>query len=451
MTVTLRKAVAALALSFFALCACAVREPPPPDAPAPLQPPPRAWSSGAYAELRAIAASVADQGFASEERTLATLDRLDRAALREREAAAQFDAAADVLFARLATQFAVGAVDPAEADPEWRLPPPSQPDVGALRRAVAAGQSARGTLNALLPTAAEYQTLAAELARVRAEAEGAEDAEGRSRETRIDKLRASLERWRWMPRDMPARRIDVLVPFFELRLRDVAGQGQRRAAIVGARASQTPSFAASVTTITLNPSWTPPTSIVTNELLPRFRRDPDAAAREGFDILDRNGVAIDPALVDWRARPFPYMLRQRPGAHNALGRIRFDLPNPFAVFLHDTPSRGLFARADRALSHGCIRVAEPLALAEAVLADPAWAQASLQAAIDEETTHVLTLTSPLPIFLLYLTAAADESGTVVYADDIYARDAAIVRALDRNPSRSARAAAAPATECSALR
>lgn len=444
--------LAALALAFCALCACAAPPPATMETPAPVQPPPRAWSAAAYAELRATAESAAEQGLAAEVEALAALDRLERAASREPESAARFDAAADALFARLAVQFTIGGADPAEVDLGWRLPPPPRPDVGALRQAVAEGRSVQTTLTALLPTAPDYQALVAELARVRAEAAGATDAEGRPREARIDKLRASLERWRWMPRGMPARRIDVLAPFFELRLRDAAGRSQRRAVIIGARATQTPSFSASIITITLNPNWTPPTSIVTNELLPRFRRDPGAAAREGFEVLDRNGAAIDPALVDWRARPFPYTLRQRPGAHNALGRIRFDMPNRFAVFLHDTPNRGLFARADRALSHGCVRVAEPLLLAEAVLADPAWELASLQAAIDEGTTHVIALTSPLPVYLLYLTAVPDESGKVSYAEDIYSRDGAVVRALDRNPSRAVRAAAAaPETECNALR
>jgi murein L,D-transpeptidase YcbB/YkuD len=421
------------------------------SAPAPsstIERPARAWSAAALSDLRAALDSAPAQGFAPDARTLAELDRLDRASARSAEAAVTLDALADEIFARLATHFATGAVDPARVDPEWRFLRPAAPDIAALHASLATGESPSRALQALLPSAPEYNALVAELARLRSLADNAADENGRARDDRIAAIRANLERWRWLPRDRPARRIDVLVPFFELRLRDGATPEISHAVIVGARRTPSPSFGAAISSITLNPTWTPPSSIVTNELLPRFRRDPSAAAAEGFDVLDRAGQIVDPALVDWRARPFPYTLRQRAGAGNALGRLRFDLPNPYAVYLHDTPSRGLFARAERALSHGCIRVSEPDALAAAVLADPSWSLEALRAAIDVGETRTIQTPTPLPIYILYLTATPDASGAITYADDIYRRDAPLLRALDGAGDQVAALTGAE-TECAA--
>jgi murein L,D-transpeptidase YcbB/YkuD len=138
--------------------------------------------------------------------------------------------------------------------------------------------------------------------------------------------------------------------------------------------------------------------------------------------------------VDWGARPFPYQIRQRPGPANALGALRFDLPNAFSVFLHDTPSRRLFARDQRALSHGCLRVQEPLALASAVLGV---SQDVLQSAIDSGEQQTMALASPVPVYVLYFTTAAAADGSVQYLDDIYERDGEILRALDASSTQLA--------------
>lgn len=429
------------------IAGCAVREPVPVQPP---QPPARAWSAEQLGDLRVAAQVAPAHGLRSESEALELIDRLEPLSLREGDMAQRLDAVADALFARLASNFAIGGVDPSQTDPDWRIAPPPPPDVIALRRAVREGGDVSDTLSALLPSASDYAILVAELARVQAEPDGAVDASGVSKQTRVDRLRASMERWRWLPRDMPVNRIDVLVPFFELRMRD-GEMSSRHAVIVGARRTQSPSFAAAIETITLNPTWTPPSSIVQGELLPRFRRNPMAAAAENFDVIDSAGRVIDPADVDWRARPFPYTLRQRAGPGNALGRLRFDMPNPYAVFLHDTPSQGLFARDDRALSHGCIRVSEPAALAANVLADPLWDEPALDTAIETGTTQVITLGAPLPIYVLYLTAAPDQDGIVRYAEDIYNRDRALLRALDRASPLQNASRTATQTECSSTR
>lgn len=415
--------------------------------PAPAERPARAWSAAALADLRTTLETAPAQGFAAETRTIDALDRLDQESAHVAEAASALDCLADETFTRLAMQFAMGAVDPTRVDPEWRFARPAPPDVAALRASVARGASPATLLEALLPSAPEYSALVDELAQLKTAPHATINAG--SREARIDAVRANLERWRWLPRTLPARRIDVLVPFFELRLRDGGAPVVTHPVIVGARRTPSPSFGAAINSITLNPTWTPPSSIVNNELLPRFRRDPGAAAADDFDVLDSAGEIIDPALVDWQIRPFPYTLRQRAGAGNALGRLRFNLPNPYAIYLHDTPSRGLFARTDRALSHGCIRVAQPEALAAAVLADPTWTAATLQAAIDTQETQAIQVATPLPIYILYLTASPDASGAIAYADDIYRRDAPLVRALDGARDQVATLDRAE-TECASL-
>jgi murein L,D-transpeptidase YcbB/YkuD len=317
-------------------------------------------------------------------------------------------------------------------------------DASTLLARRGAGESPGLLLQEAAPQSEQYAALREELARVMNEPAGALDAAQRSRESRIVSLRASLERWRWLPRTLPPRRVEAHIAQFEVMLFEEGRASRRHAAIVGAPRTPTPAFAAAITSITLNPDWEPPAGIAQNELLPRFRRDPAAAEREGYEAVDAHGAVI--ASVDWSARPFPYRLRQRPGPGNALGRIRFDLPNPHAIFLHDTPSRGLFARTDRALSHGCIRVQDPLPLAEAVLNAPEWTLDALDVEIEAGGTRAVRL-APLPIYVLYMTAAASD-GAVNYADDVYERDARVVAAIDAPDTAPATSATEPESECS---
>ncbi|MEQ8232474.1 MAG: L,D-transpeptidase family protein, partial [Gammaproteobacteria bacterium] len=167
---------------------------------------------------------------------------------------------------------------------------------------------------------------------------------------------------------------------------------------------------------------------------PRLRTDPGYLVEKRLRVIDPNGGPVDPATIDWRAvraASFPYLLRQEPGPDNALGRIKFMFPNRHAVYLHDTPQRQLFARAERVFSSGCIRVENPLALATLLLADdPAWDRAALEAAIARGRTERVRLARPVPILLLYLTAFADPHGALHFRDDVYGRDAPVLRALE---------------------
>lgn len=394
-----------------------------------------AWSRPALDDLEAVANAAPFEGLPPENAALGELARFRQSGDTDPIAAAQIDIAADALFASLARAFAQGATDPARADPDWTIPLASAPDLVTLQNQRAAGAASSTLLRPLLPHAREYALLRDELARLRSEPESSD------RNARITQVRANLERWRWLPRQMPDRRLEVRIPFYELRVDD-AGSAETvtHKVIVGARGNQTPSLADEIRSITFNPSWEPPAGIAA-ELLRRFRRDPSAAAREGFDALDAQGAVIAPDTVDWSAQPFPYRLRQRPGPDNALGRIRFDMANRFAIRLHDTPNRNLFARDSRALSHGCIRVQDTETLAAYLLAPQNWSAAAIETAIDMGTQQTVALHAPMPIYLVYLTTSADQDGQILYAEDIYGRDGAVVAALDAEDVVLARQAA----------
>jgi murein L,D-transpeptidase YcbB/YkuD len=418
-----------------AVAACTVTPPQAPNAPpgSIIQP---LWSADAVHALIEISASARAEGLASYESAAAELTELQEHSTTSAAGAVALDRAADTLFVDLAQTFAQGAVDPTRADPQWRIPRPALPDVSSLLVAARGDAAAVRALATLLPQSGDYAALRAELGRVHAEPPGTLDASGYVHEVRIASLRASLERWRWLPRDLPSARIEVRIAQFQAVLHRTPASARVHNVIIGARTQQTPSFAAEINAVTLNPTWTPPRSILSNELLPQFARDPNAASRGGYDAIDAAGAIVDPASLDWAARPFPYRVRQRAGPLNALGRVKFEMPNPYDIYLHDTPNHALFARAQRALSHGCVRVDDALDLAAAVLA-PAYSAPSLQAAVETGQTRSLPLTAPLPVYVLYITASSDH-GAVVYAEDIYERDGALIAALD-----------APATEAEA--
>lgn len=389
----------------------------------------RTWSAAELADLELAAETAPREGLpvpaalsrVAERGHLHNLGLVD---------AAELDAAADALFREMAYAYARGAIDPGAVGADWHIPRP-EPNIADLEQALDGGWRPSMVLAGLLPASPEYRALRGALAALEAD----ENASGRA--AHLAQLRANMERWRWLPRETPPERLEVRIAQYEVIFHRGGGApAMTHNVIVGARSTPTPVFAATLQSVTVNPYWTPPSSILLNELLPRFRRNPNAAAREGYEAIDGNGQVVAPGAVNWSARPFPYQLRQTPGAHNALGQIRFNLPNPFAVYLHDTPSKRLFERANRALSHGCIRVQSPTELAAAVLNDRNWSREALEAAMSQGASQTIPLGAPIPVYVLYFTTALDQSGQVVYLDDIYRRDRAVVAALDRYAARS---------------
>ena len=250
---------------------------------------------------------------------------------------------------------------------------------------------------------------------------------------RINTLRVNLERGRWVLPVMGDTLVTVNVSAFEayfLRGDSVAWSGR---AVVGEPFQQTPEFRAWMTYLVLNPSWTVPPKILTDETLPAIRRDSAYLARNGMQVLDRDGAAVDPSTIDWDrydGRTFPYRIVQAPGGDNPLGRVKFVFPNAYAVYLHDTPGRTLFRRPRRTFSHGCIRIERPMALAELLLGDSAWSAAALDSAVALGTEQAIPLANPVSVFVLYWTAWVAEDGVLHFRPDVYGRDADILAALD---------------------
>tara|TARA_R110000868_G_scaffold2384_5_gene17678 strand:- start:39539 stop:41182 length:1644 start_codon:yes stop_codon:yes gene_type:complete len=254
---------------------------------------------------------------------------------------------------------------------------------------------------------------------------------------RVSQIRANLERWRWLPQDMGRRHIRVNIPDFSLEARNDGVVERKHDVIVGLTYRPTPVFSASMRYVVVNPWWETPPSIAVRNELPLFRSDPDAVARLGFQILDREGNVVDPAGIDWNtvpARNFPYRLRQAPGPLNALGEVKLIFPNPHNVYLHDTSNRELFAHNRRSFSSGCIRLRDPLELTDWVLAEtPELTPARLREIAAGETETPLALAAPIPVYVLYLTAVPDPSTGMRFVADLYQRDDELILALEAAP------------------
>jgi L,D-transpeptidase YcbB len=257
---------------------------------------------------------------------------------------------------------------------------------------------------------------------------------------RAQQIVLSLERMRWLPPRMESPPIIVNVPQFRLfafrNTEDGARDILQMDVIVGEafEGRQTPVFASDMRYVVLNPYWDVPSSIVVRELLPQIESDLQWIARNGFEIV--RGPGDDAAIVPATAANLRLLaagklrLRQKPGPGNALGRVKFIVPNRHNVYLHDTPARALFARTSRAFSHGCIRVADPMALLAHVLrSEPNWDEARIAAALRKSTPVRVPLTRPIRVFILYGTALVTEDGAIRFFGDIYDQDEGLIRLL----------------------
>ncbi len=253
-------------------------------------------------------------------------------------------------------------------------------------------------------------------------------------ETRIQEIELAMERWRWMPRDLGQQYVMVNIAGFDLRRVKDGETEQRMSVVVGKPYSRTPVFSDQIRYIELNPYWTVPAGIAVKEELGKLRSNPAGLSAQGFEAI-RGKEVLDLRSINWAnygPGNFPFQLRQQPGPKNALGRVKFMFPNEHNVYLHDTPSRSLFARSERAFSHGCIRVSQPLDLAEQLLVAggvSGWGMDRINKTVATEKNTVVKLAKPLPIHLTYLTAWVDETG-VNFRKDIYKQDAKLLAALD---------------------
>jgi murein L,D-transpeptidase YcbB/YkuD len=262
----------------------------------------------------------------------------------------------------------------------------------------------------------------------------------RSARDKIRQIRVNLERWRWLPDELGGRHVRVNIADFSTAVYSEGRLARTHLSIVGKRYRKTPVFSDEIEYVVLNPWWETPSSIARKDKLPLFQQDPAAVDRLGFQILDRDGRLVQSSALDWSsfsAGNFPYRIRQAPGPLNALGRIKIMFPNKHNVYLHDTPSRGLFAERQRAFSSGCIRVQDPVDLAAWLFeGSQDWNKPRFDAVIAGGEVTRINLPSPIPVHVLYFTVVVDSSGTLRYLDDLYARDDLVFRALIEPSLRS---------------
>lgn len=350
------------------------------------------WQRGDAEELLAVVEQITADG----------LDPADYDATELRRDLAQADpkvwsSRATDVFLHLASDLSNGHVRNRQRH-AWHIvasPLAESASEGLLTTALAT-HSVRESLAALLPRHRQYRALKAALA-----ATSPKDKAG------ILRLRANMERWRWMPRDLGERYLLVNVPAFTISLVENGRVIERRRVIVGKVSTPTPQFAALVTGVIFNPWWDVPASIVRESVGRQLRANPALARARGYVVS--NG-----------------RVRQAPGPANALGQMKLVMPNPFSVYVHDTPSKHLFAEEVRAFSHGCVRTDDALGLANSLIGKSAGTGA---AARDSGRTMQVDVAKPVPIYVVYFTAAAEETGEIATFPDIYARDGPVVEGL----------------------
>jgi murein L,D-transpeptidase YcbB/YkuD len=349
------------------------------------------WSADRATQLLAYVEQVGADGLSPASYAP---DRL-RAAMGDEAARSRI---ADEIFLKLAADISGGSVRGADRV-SWYMAPSGADDAERQRLLQQAKRgSVAQVLNDLLPKHPQYALLKNALTKP-------ENA------ARRDLIRTNMERWRWLPRNLGERHIIVNVPAYTAAIVENGEVIARHKTVVGALKTPTPQLSATVTAVTFNPWWTVPQSIVR-----------EMRGFGGYEVRQGDGYRI---------------VRQAPGPRNALGRIKIEMPNEHAIYLHDTPSQNLFNQEQRAYSHGCIRTHNIRGFAETLLAPTGqWNRSKIDQAIDTGKTQQARLAAPIPVYIAYFTAAATADGSLVTYGDIYGRDGRVRQALNRTPNTS---------------
>ena len=246
---------------------------------------------------------------------------------------------------------------------------------------------------------------------------------------RVRQLQLTLERWRWLPDNFDEPPIVINIPEFQLRAHDKQGNLTLRMRVVVGRAmrTETPVLEEDMKYVVFWPYWNVPPSILRGEMVPKIEKDPEYLQKNSYEVATDSGQVVTDGVVSKdnlaQLRAGKLMVRQKPGPKNALGLIKFIFPNSNNVYLHSTPSVGLFAKSRRDFSHGCIRVEDPAALAEWVLRNnPGWTRAKIDAAFKSEKEEQVNLKNQIPVLIVYGTAIVPENGTTEFFQDIYGFD-----------------------------
>ena len=251
---------------------------------------------------------------------------------------------------------------------------------------------------------------------------------------RIQQLLINMERCRWVPSGQKGEYVVVNIPAFKLFFYHNDSLEWSCNVIVGKQnaASNTVIFNADLEYIVFNPYWNVPENIVLNEMLPQIKKSDDYLLKHNMEVVDISGHAIDASSIDWKkyTTHFSYIIRQRPGKNNSLGMVKFLFPNPYDIYMHDTPEKSLFDESTRTFSHGCIRLEEPYKLATILLnGDTAWTKDKINTCLNGGKQTFVKLKNKIPVFIAYFTAWVDPAGALNFRDDIYHHDAKMKRLL----------------------
>ena len=246
---------------------------------------------------------------------------------------------------------------------------------------------------------------------------------------RIKAIQLNIQRWALLSKQLGERYILVNIPDYQLYLFEDGQQVLTMKAIVGKPTLQTPELASRITRVVFNPYWNVPDKIAAKDLAPKVKEDPYYLSDMHIRVFVRNSEhsrEVDSSQIDWenvQSNDMPYDFRQEPGDDNALGQVKFEFPNPYDVYLHDTAAKDLFNLEIRDLSHGCVRLERPLDLVSYLMKDsPNWSEELTQSILDSRKTKAVSVAKPIPIYITYITVWTDENGMVNYRDDIYQRD-----------------------------
>ncbi len=257
-----------------------------------------------------------------------------------------------------------------------------------------------------------------------------------SPQKRVDQVRVNMERARWVLRKIEKEKdiIVVNIAGFYLFVTLNNKLVWSTQVITGKPYHRTPVFTDAIEYVVLNPTWGVPRSIVRNEIFGKAKANPAYLTQRNYELVASNGKRVSPNSVDWSnlsARSFPYNVVQKSGPRNALGRVKFIFPNRHNVYLHDTPSRSLFGKTGRAFSHGCIRVKDPIKLAEILLANRnGWTRAQIDKVLAGKKLRQVNLSKTLPVAILYWTVDPSINNQIRFYKDIYGRDARLLKALN---------------------
>jgi len=253
--------------------------------------------------------------------------------------------------------------------------------------------------------------------------------QGVSNTLKEQRLMMAMERLRWLPRDFSSRYVFINQPAYQAQYFEDHVEKFNMRTVVGSPNNQTYFFYDKISLVTFNPSWGVPRSIIFNEMMPKILADPSYLTRNGYEVYGASGKKIDPYDVDWESVATTgsgVNIRQKPGPGNSLGELKILFPNKHDIYLHDTPSKRLFSRDMRALSHGCIRLEDPRKMAAAVMGTQ---QQELKRYFGTTADRSVSVNDKVPVFLTYFTAWPDaKNGKIHYYDDVYGRDKLLEKA-----------------------